>query len=158
MNTIKRNRKLIGKVTLIVVVLGITAAAFYKLGANQAAANPKAKTSVTAPNAQKLKDIAKNASKNTADSKAKVTTATTNSSGFFRLAGTVQAITKTTISTKLADGTVVTLAINDKTKFYSATPRTAKPISELKTGTSTLIIGSIGANGTFTASNIQAQK
>lgn len=155
---VSRNRKPLMKGLLIMVVLGVTAGIAYNLGVNQGSAHPKAKTAVTAPNLEKLKEAAKNAPKKAGDAKTNGTSALNNSSGFFRLAGTIQSVAKETIAIKLADGTVVTLAVGKNAKFYTAAPRTAKPMSDLKVGTSAFVIGTIGSTGTFTASNVQAQK
>ena len=155
---IRRNRKTILKAIVVLAILGITAGVAYNAGVKQGSTNPKGKIAVTAPSLQKLKDAAKNAPKKSADANKTLPASVNNSSGFFRLAGTITAVKKESIAIKLGDGTVVTLAVGKDAKFYTAAPRTAKPITELKTGTSAFVIGTVGPTGTFTASNVQAQK
>lgn len=116
----KRNRKKIVKVLIVVVILGVTAGISYNMGVNQGSTNPKGKVAVTAPSLDKLKEAAKNAPKKASNGKPGSASALNNSSGFFRLAGTIESVKKETIAIKLADGTIVTLAIGKNAKFYTA--------------------------------------
>lgn len=156
---IRRNRKKIIKAVLALVVLGATAGFFYNLGAKQEAAKPAKKSPSSSIFLDGLKDAAKKARDNAASNKPATTPpSATNSSGFFRLSGTVQSIKKETILLKLADGSVVTIVAGKDAKYYSGTPRAAAAVSTLKAGSAVTTIGTIGASGTFTTSNIQAQK
>lgn len=153
----KKARKTILTVLGITLIVAVTAGVSYKLGTQQASTHPKSKAGVTAPRSTNLTDVAKKAAENNKSDSKSTSSGVANSSGFFRLSGTIQSNKNKTVAIKLGDGTVVTLTVSDKTKFYTGTPRAAKPISELKAGTSAIIIGTIGSTGTFTASNIQAQ-
>lgn len=149
-----RHRKKLVTTAAVIAILGITAGASYNAGKKQGLSQRIGTVATTSDVIQKLKDAAKNLPKK---SETSGLNGATSSSGFFRLSGTITSVKNDTITIKLADGTVLALTTAKDAKFYTGTPRTAKPIRELKTGTSAFVIGTIAPTGTFKASTIQVQ-
>ncbi len=147
MKPIKRHRKLIltGIALLAILALAVTLA--YKVGVKQGSRTAKSKAVMQWPDASKLKPSAQQ--KNTIGSR---------SSGFFRLNGVVQSRKKDGFTIKLTDGTVVALAITEKTRYFTDDLSTTQPTINLKTGTPVIVVGTIGATGTFGATTIQNGK
>lgn len=149
-----RHRKKLVTTAAVIAILGITASTAYTMGVKQGQAQKKDSAAMSLAALKKLQGTTKNLSKNSTTSGA---TSTSSSSGFFRLSGTIKSVKNDTITITLTDGTVLTLTTAKDAKFYTGTPRTAKPIRELKTGTSAFVIGTIAPTGTFKASTIQVQ-
>lgn len=155
--SIKRNRKRIVKIIGVLVILGLTAGVSYKAGLNHRANGVKNKTAATLPNLTKLRESAQERLKKSGGATSSSNQPVKNS-GFFRLNGAVQSVKKESFVIKLTNGSTVTLTVGEKTKYVTATPRSNKPLTELKSGTTVTVVGTIGSTGTFTANTIQAQK
>lgn len=153
---IKRHRKRILLGVVVLVILALTTTVAYRAGVKQGSKSIKNKAVMQWPDLYKLKPSAQQKPKDDAQKNTKSTA--TRNSGFFRLNGVVQNPKKDSFSLKLADGTIVTLAITDKTKYYTGSTRTIQPTSSIKAGATVTVIGTIGATGTFGATTIQSEK
>lgn len=149
------NRQLIIRVGIALVVLCLVAGIAYHRG-RQSVLGPF-KSKPVANLFSKLPDMKKKGSttpkKASPGTKAPITE---TSSGFYRLSGTVQAITKDNLTLKLANGSVITLQTPKELKYYVG--RDKKPLKELTKNTQVMVTGNISSDGSFTANTAQANK
>lgn len=134
---------------MAIVVLGITAGFAYKAGQKSPVEAPKNKPVSSLFDTNKLKDAAKKAT----DNKPNTTNALKNSSGFYRLNGTVKVIGKDSITLTLTNNTTITLATKSTTTYYDG--KIKYELSSLTKGTIVMATGTISSDGTFTVSAIQ---
>lgn len=152
-NWIIRHKRLLAKTLIIGCLLVLTAIASYNIGLKQQA--EKANRTSSANTLERLKKTA--ADKKTKKSTSSNTTpATATSSGFYRLHGTVDKISKTSLVIKLSSGNVVTLSITETTPYYQNGTKGA--ITNLKKDAKIMAVGSIGKDGDFKVTTIQAAK
>lgn len=150
MKRITNKRKKIISILIALVVLAGTGFGAYQMGLKQGQAQKETQQTKLEGFATKAKEQAKKKTPSTP------LPARTDSSGYFRLSGTVQAVKGATFTLTLADNSMVTITTNDKTT-YSDANRKSQPVSSLKPGAKIFAIGTISAKGTFTTSNIQTQ-
>lgn len=131
------------------VVLFITAGVAYKAGQKSPVKLSKNKPAASLFDSNKLKDAAKKAT----DNKPSSANALKNSSGFYRLGGTVKTIGKDNITLALANGTIISMTTKNATFYYDGT--TKYELSVLKKGTAVMTTGTISSDGTFTVTAIQ---
>lgn len=78
-------------------------------------------------------------------------------SGFLRLSGTVQSVSKNELSIKVDSGSIFTFSLKPESKYFES-GKASRPASELKSGSSVVVVGSVEPNGVLAISNIQMQK
>lgn len=138
----------------MLAVLGGTAVFSYKAGEKQAAKTNKSALTSSLFNKDILKNLAKQSKNKPATSTS--SNAFTNSSGFFRLSGTIQTVSKSSYVIKLSSGNLVTVTTKDTTTYYQGSAKLdAKSINK---NTQIIVMGTIGSDGAFNVSAIHKIK
>lgn len=145
---VKSKRNLLAIIIIGLLVLAVTVSVAYKAGQQQAMNQVNKKTNSVAFTKDLFKKLPSKSG-----SEAHKPSFTSSSSGFFRLSGTIQTVSKSGYTVKLANGNTVNVSSKDTTVYYGGGAKIqAKDIVK---NSQVLVMGTITADGTFTVTSIQ---